>query len=185
MSVLDEALHTIAPLLGETPEQAARFDASGALAESAMWYARRGWPVFPCVPNDKVPATRNGLHDATTDVERVVAWWQACAAYNIGVATGHRFDVIDIDMPDGPDTLAAVRERAPLPEVLAVVRTPSGGAHIYVPVRGGDDGESRNRAGRWPGIDIRGLGGYVIAPPSRIANVRYRWALPPRAGLAD
>jgi len=40
----------------------------------ALGYARHGWPVFPCMPGSKEPATRHGFKDASTDPDRITAW---------------------------------------------------------------------------------------------------------------
>jgi Bifunctional DNA primase/polymerase, N-terminal len=77
------------------------------LHEAARIYARQGIPVFPLAPGTKVPLISaehggRGLHDATTDVSRIDAWWTACPAANIGLRTGIRFDV------DGPDAIASL-----------------------------------------------------------------------------
>jgi hypothetical protein len=138
------------------------------LLASALWYAEQGIPVFPLQPGRKVPfAGSHGLHDATADPTRITSWWTATPAANIGLATGHRFDVVDIDGPLGQksraanwDTIFAAIDADQLGKVL----TPRpGGMHIYVPATG--DG---NSAGIVPGVDYRGLGGYVLAPPSVI-----------------
>jgi hypothetical protein len=40
---------------------------TGQILRQALAYARHGWPVFPCAPGAKIPATRHGFRDATTD----------------------------------------------------------------------------------------------------------------------
>jgi hypothetical protein len=83
--------------------------------------------------------------------------WQPQA--NIGLATGFVVDVIDVDGPAGLQSLARMTS---LPSVVGIVSTPrAGGMHLYVPATG-----RGNRAGIAPAIDYRGLGGYVVAPPS-------------------
>jgi hypothetical protein len=68
---------------------------------AAIFYARAGIPVHPLVPGCKVPVTKNGVLDATTDTRRIRSWWRACPDYNIGLACGVVFDVLDIDIKDG------------------------------------------------------------------------------------
>src|SRR5690606_23413178 len=116
------------------------------------------------------PGSR-GFKDATTNLAQVRAWWTATPDANIGIPTGHGFDVIDIDPPDGPLSLLELRDAGLVPEVIGKVITPRYGDHLYV--RASGDG---NTAGLLPGIDYRGLGGYVVAPPSIGPNgVRYTW----------
>lgn len=148
------------------------------LLNAALAYAARGWPVFPLRTGEKRPATRNGFKNATTDSERIRAWWTRHPDHNIGLATGHDFDVIDVDVPKGvasymellADTDPATSVGT-LPDVHGQVATASGGIHLYIPATG--DG---NRAGILPGIDYRGLGGYVVAPPSTLGELGRSWS---------
>lgn len=174
------------------------------LGAAALAYAAWGWPVFPLLPLsaaariaerdgegfDKVakrPATQRGFKDATTDTARIRAWWERHPDSNIGLVTGHRFDVIDIDIRSGGmATYRAILEyeqqrfagiplkeeaRQPgvLPDAHGRALTP-GGMHFYVEPLGGG-----NRANMLPGIDIRGRGGYVVAPPSWLGEHPKRW----------
>jgi hypothetical protein len=119
-----------------------------------------------------VPA---GLAEATCNRARILAWWARVPQANIGLACGHRFDVLDLD---GPQAVTALRSFArahdlELPAGGPVVRTgrPEQGWHYYLAPTG---------LGRRPGLldhlDYQGLGGYVVAPPSRHASGRsYRW----------
>lgn len=139
-----------------------------SLAASALWYAEQGIPVFPLQPGRKQPyAGSHGLKDATTDADQIRGWWTTNPGANIGLATGHRFDVVDIDGPLGQKSRAAHWDDmfAQIDaDQLAKVLTPRpGGMHIYVPTQG--DG---NSTGIVPGVDYRGRGGYVLAPPSVI-----------------
>ena len=137
----------------------------------ALAYAAWGWPVFPLRPCSKQPATPHGFKDATTDTSRITAYWQAHPHHNIGLATGHAFDVIDVDLPDGPDTLAQLEADGLIPDIHGVAATASGGRHLYIEV--GEN--SGNSAGLYPGIDYRGVGGYVVAPPSTLGH-SHTWA---------
>jgi hypothetical protein len=44
---------------------------ANARLAAALRYAQAAWPVFPCVPGEKVPATRHGFLDATTDPDKI------------------------------------------------------------------------------------------------------------------
>ena len=68
------------------------------MSGQALAYARCGWPVFPCQPGGKEPATRHGFRDATTDRQQIASWWRRQPAANVAIATGQPGpDVLDID----------------------------------------------------------------------------------------
>lgn len=150
-----------------------------SMLAAALWYASLGWPVFPLLAEGEIvpstgepatgkqPATRHGFKDATVDLTVITHWWTTAPNRNIGLPTGVRFDVIDIDVPEGLpilERLSAERDR----KVHGWVDTPSGGVHLYTRPTGGP-----NRA--HPGMDYRGSGGYVVAPPSCVAAGAWRW----------
>ena len=69
-----------------------------ATLRQALAYACRGWPVFPCLPGQKIPATRHGYLDATTDEQQLTAWFGHGQQWNLAIATGTPGpDVLDID----------------------------------------------------------------------------------------
>lgn len=152
-------------------QREARLTAPGALGNAAVWYASQGIAVFPLQPGDKKPYPGSrGFKDATTDMDRARAWWNKHPTSNIGLPTGHLFDVIDIDGPTGARSLHDLHASGALPAIHAIVSTGREcGRHLYVTPTG--DG---NAAAVWPGIDYRGLGGYVVAPPS-VTTRRYTW----------
>lgn len=133
---------------------------------------------------DKVPLTRNGCKDATTDAAQIKAWWQKYPNANIGLATGsvsQNVFVIDLDIDEdrGIDGYHSLedwqREHGDFPETWTAI-TGRGGYHLYY--RG--NGKIKNRAGIIDGVDIRGNGGYVVAPPSIHKNGnRYEWEYSP------
>lgn len=142
------------------------------LPEAARAFAAAGVPVFPCAPGGKHPLIRDGqgFRDATTDLAQVEAWWSRAPEANIGIPTGAVSGVVVIDVDvhgpvNGYERFARA-DRAGLVdgwEVLA--RSPSAGMHAYYPAS--DGVEQRSWQAVRAGIDFRGDGGYIIAPPSR------------------
>jgi len=150
-----------------------RSPAGQTVLAHALAYAQRGWPVFPCRPGGKEPATPHGFKDATTDPGRITAWWTAEPRRNVAIATGAPGpDVLDVDVRPGGNGYQALRllSRAGLLAVpAAVVATPSGGMHLYYLGTG-------QPSGRLPGchLDFKASGGYVVAPPSAVGGRPYR-----------
>jgi DNA-binding transcriptional ArsR family regulator len=133
-----------------------------------LGYAKKSIPVFPCKPGRKEPLTSNGFKDATTDPERIRAWWSRWPDANIAMPTGKRsgWVVVDVDPEHGGyDSLAELHEAGHELPLTATIKTGGGGVHHYL--RCPEGVEIRNSAGKLgPGLDIRGEGGYVIVPPS-------------------
>ena len=150
-----------------------RVAAEPTLAAAAMRYANLGIPVFPCVPGGKQPLTPNGFHDATSVARVVHAWWQRTPDANIGLPTGAPTGVlvVDVDVHPGAsgfDAFERARSQGFGNDWEWLVRTPSGGLHAYYPnVRGQEQRSWQVPAAH---VDFRGDGGYVIAPPSRVAS---------------
>jgi hypothetical protein len=143
--------------------------ASLPLGTAAELYAAEGIPVFPCIPGGKRPVTAHGFLDATTDPGAVRRWWMRWPQANIGVPTGSRsgIDVVDIDVHNAPGPASSRRATRVglLDGWLVTVRTPSGGMHAYYPCHSNHLQPSWQAAN--VGIDFRGTGGYIVAPPSR------------------
>jgi hypothetical protein len=112
----------------------------------------------------KVPATTNGLNDASLDPERIRAWWRMNPNYNVAIATGpSNLFVVDVD-PGGEGSWEDMLACDPaLAAIGSHVRTPRGGSHIYMT---GQGPTSASKIAQ--GIDTRGTGGYVLAPPSYV-----------------
>jgi hypothetical protein len=103
----------------------------------------------------------------------VLAWWTRHPQANIGLATGHRFDVLDIDGPAGEAAIRTLAATHGLASSGPLVRTGGGGWHFYLAPTGLGNVHPRDLKH----VDWRGGGGYVVAPPSRHASGRpYRWA---------
>ncbi|MDI1451718.1 bifunctional DNA primase/polymerase [Polyangium sp. 6x1] len=169
-------------------------------ASAALWYAARGWPVFPVAwpvphPNgvrcacfrgprcDRMgkhpwaPLAPHGLRDATTDARMVSHWWRRAPRASVGVVLGERAGawVLDIDAKGGGlDTLAAIeREHGPLPPTLRAA-TGGGGFHLVFLWPGRRVVPRVHALG--PGVDVRGDDSYIVASPSVHASGRpYRW----------
>jgi Bifunctional DNA primase/polymerase, N-terminal len=108
----------------------------------------------------------HGVKDATTNRARVLAWWTQHPQANIGLATGHRFDVLDIDGPIGAQAIGAFAADHALHSSGPLVRTGGGGWHSYTAPTGLGNVHPRDLEQ----VDWRGLGGYVVAPPNRHAS---------------
>jgi hypothetical protein len=114
----------------------------------------------------------HGLHDATTNRAQVLAWWTRHPQANIGLATGHRFDVLDVDGPAGAQAIRALAADCGLVSSGPLVRTGGGGWHYYL----APTGLGNVRPQGLEHVDWRGRGGYVVAPPSRHASGHpYQW----------
>lgn len=137
---------------------------SHSLRLAAHSYAGIGWPVFPCRPGGKIPVTAHGYLDATVDHQQIERWWTNMPRASIGIATGAPGpDVLDVDVHgrDGFAALRHARQAGRIPRPMRVVRTPSGGAHLYFP---GTSQRTSSLPGR--GLDFRAAGGCIIGPPS-------------------
>ncbi len=140
------------------------------LSVAARELARAGVPVFPCVPGEKTPLVSSGFRRATTDARRVQGWWRWQPEANIGIPTGavSGLVVIDVDVHgvDGYAAYARAARAGLIPAPLATVTTPTGGQHAYFPAVSGR--VQRSWVVGKAGVDCRGDGGYVIAPPSTL-----------------
>jgi len=158
------------------------------IASNAIALANLGFAVFPVRPGRKEPALRDWQALATTDPAEISRLFRGGLSFNIGVATGGRSGgfVLDIDRKavDGLATLAELEDRhGALPETWAV-ESPSGGSHLWFANPAGR--RVGNRAGFAPALDIRGEGGFVVAPPSVVGGLSYRWSRhPSQQALAE
>ena len=147
-----------------------RVERSPRLTLAARSLAAAGVPVFPCLVEGKRPLTRRGFLDASSDPEQVAAWWTRTRDANIGIPTGAASGVVVVDVDvHGPHDGRAAYQRATDAGLVdgagLSVRTPTGGAHVYFPATPGK--EQRSWQAATAGVDFRGDGGYIIAPPSR------------------
>ncbi|KQR80512.1 phage/plasmid primase, P4 family [Sphingomonas sp. Leaf343] len=132
-----------------------------------------GFSVFPVVHRGKRPALASWKdYQAKHPSLETVAGWSDTKS-NIGIATGAVSGLLVLDLDT--DEAIAHAESCGLPDTLTV-RTGKG-RHVYFAHPGGKVG---NRAGIFPGADIRGDGGYVVGPGSvHPSGSAYEWENPP------
>ncbi|WP_298443280.1 bifunctional DNA primase/polymerase [Ferrimicrobium sp.] len=150
-------------------------------------YAARGWATYPLAPGSKKPLKgSHGFHDATTDQSALLDAFSDPPDLNIGIRTGETSGivVIDIDAHEGAangyDSMRALASqgfRFPTGNRrtgCAIAKTPSGGLHLYyaAPLEAKIKSTSGVLA---PGLDTRGEGGYIVAPPSATDKGSYVW----------
>lgn len=148
---------------------------SNTLLAHALRYAALGWCVFPLQPGAKIPATKHGCRDASSDPAQINQWWSANPLYNIGLACGVASGVyvvdVDIDPSKGIDGPASLIKFPAMP-VTVVSETPRGGFHWLFRT----DTPPANKNSFRPGVDIRADGYYIVLPPSTHPNGgAYEW----------
>jgi hypothetical protein len=149
----------------------------GEIARAAAEYALHGWSVIPVEPHGKRPIVAwQEFQRRVATREEIVAWFQHWPQANVAVITGavSGLIVLDVDPQHGGAESIARIERAheQLPETIEAA-TGGGGRHVYFAHPGG---VVRNAVGLEAGIDLRGDGGCVVAPPSIHPNgKRYAW----------
>jgi putative DNA primase/helicase len=125
----------------------------------------------------KHPRTKNGIHDASTDEEKIQRWWEIWEDANIAIAPGKEagFFVLDVDPRNGGDETLAFLERkhGRLSDTL-IVDTGGDGLHLLFKY---PDFSVKNSTGKLgPGLDIKSDGGSIVVPPSlHMSGKRYRW----------
>lgn len=144
---------------------------------TAVLLARTGFKIFPCLPRSKEPACMWSTA-ATKDWPTIKSWWAENPDYNVGLVTGKPSGifVVDIDSEDGEAALKAMEaDLGPLPETVEVIT--GKGRHLYFKMPAAADvTNSAKRLG--PGLDIRGTGGFVLAPSSVHPSGKvYAWSV--------
>lgn len=142
--------------------------------KAAQEYVRKGFSVIP-VTHDKRPAvhewkTFQSRHALPSEIEEWYAKWPTCG---VGIITGtiSGLVVVDIDSPEALQKMVEIKDQLGAPPTVVTGK----GFHMYYryPTGVGVVGNSVNKE---LGLDIRGEGGYVVAPPSvHPSGVQYRW----------
>lgn len=143
------------------------------LLQAALAYAEKGWPVLPLLVGEKKPATRHGVHDATTDPRQIAEWWSGDSCWNIGIAAGKASGLIVFDVDprnggeDGWDQW--IHEVGDVPEG-PVQLTAGGGTHYLA------EYDARVRSSKLTtGVDLLSDGRYFVAHPSVVSGSSYEW----------
>jgi putative DNA primase/helicase len=160
------------------------------LLSCALAYAARGFHVFPthtikdgdcsceevtCGSRGKHPRVSKWQERGTTSERTLRQWWQhQFPGANIAIVTGEQSGcfVVDVDGPLGIATLNGLERYGPFPKTLTA--NTGRGQHIYFRHPGSPVKTGAGCLGE--GVDVRGDGGYVVAPPSRHHSGRvYSW----------
>jgi hypothetical protein len=151
--------------------------ATGEFEQAALEYLQRGWSVIPMRKRDKRPAIRwQNYQTVPASEQEVHDWFRRWPEDNVGIVTGAVSGLVVLDVDPrhgGADSLEKLeREHGPLPRTQEAI-TGGGGRHIYFAHPGGG---VQNRVGIAPGIDLRGDGGCIVAPPSvHPSGNQYQW----------
>ena len=136
------------------------------LVEKAVSSASLGWRIHPLHPGEKKPRLKNWPEKATTDQTTILGWWMKWPESNVGIATGDGLIILDVDGPDGRESL---KEFSSLPPTItATTPRADGGMQVYFSADEELEEVAKNRVQLLPGLDIRAAGGYVVAPPSSL-----------------
>ena len=144
------------------------------IAKALELSSKFGWQIFPAKPHDKSPFISGWQYRASADPIEIEQMFTPFPEAMIGLPTGpiNGLTILDLDRKNGVDGVESFR-RMTLPcSTRAVVRTPTGGFHLYF--------RTWNKIlpspiGILPGIDIRSNGAYVIAPGSISDFGSYDW----------
>lgn len=136
---------------------------------SALNYAQSNYKVFPLKCNTKSgQVVSSWKKDASTDLEKIYNWFNH-SDYNYGIVTGSGLIVIDVDNKNGKLGSNYIKSYIKDFPDTKVVMTPNKGFHIYFCV----DRPIKSSVNLYPGIDIRGEGGYIVGPGSSIDGKVY------------
>ena len=132
------------------------------------------WSVIPVRARDKRPAIGEWRKYQQARAKReTVVQWAANDTLNAGIVTGAVSGLIVLDL-DNAEAIAEAAKRG-LPETVTVQT--GKGRHVYFRHTGE---QVPNRAGLFPGADLRGDGGYVVAPGSiHPSGAVYQWLASP------
>ncbi|MBI4321043.1 MAG: bifunctional DNA primase/polymerase [Chloroflexi bacterium] len=168
---------------------------SNEMLDEALAMAARGWPVHPnyhlengictcragakCDTPGKHPRVLGWQDNSTVDEATIREWWSRWPRANVGTLTGKRGGKVVLDEDPrhgGNDSLAQLEAmHRKLPHTVEVL-TGGGGRQFYFKHPGIGIRIKNSTSELGPGLDIRGEGGQVVAPPSlHKSGRRYAW----------
>jgi putative DNA primase/helicase len=180
------------------------WDTGNVLLDAALSYAAKGWPVVPlhtptvrkqcdcgkpdegegrCTSPGKHPRLTKGLNQASTEEDVIRKWWSMWPNANVGIRTGlgeppHWGPLAVLDIDDhhgGGESLSALMVDMDLDVFTPCALTGGGGMHLLYLAGDLEIHNSASVLGK--GLDVRGVGGYIVAAPSLHASgKRYRWS---------
>lgn len=151
--------------------------------DAAVHYVQRGWQVLPLKIREKCPLgtlVPHGLLQASTDLTIINEWWRKEPLANVGIRTGKVSGIVVLDIDPrhgGTESLINIEKQyGPLPHTIRS-QTGGGGQHIFF-LYPGSHISNKTQLGGWPGIDVRGDNGYIVAPPSiHNSGNSYQWVV--------
>ena len=152
--------------------------------DAAKFYARQAWRVFPIKPGRKEPAFTGWQQSASTDPRQLAQWFGNGSRFNIAVLTGQpsRLFVLDVDPRNGGEaSLEDLQARIGKLSGTVMQLTPGSGYHFLFRLPDHMDIRSL-KLPDFPGIDIKGTGGFVLVPPSQVGGRSYVWEESSRPG---
>jgi len=140
--------------------------------EAALEYRRKGFSVIPIRPDKKPFISWLEFQDRQPTEDEINQWWNKWPKANVGIVTGEISGVLVIDC-DNEAAYQKIQEMLPDSFITCIAKTPRG-YHLYLIYPKGQT--IGNATGIFEGVDVRGNGGYIIAPPSVNAEGKaYSW----------
>ena len=134
-----------------------------------------GWKVFPANPENKRPLVSGWKEKASSEADQIAKLFEPFGGAMVAIPTGpiNGLTVVDVDRKNGVDGLQTLMKLAMRMPTSAIVYTPTGGLHLYYSSQDEEYPCSVGKIG--PGVDVRGVGGYVIGAGSVGMTGAYRW----------
>ena len=164
------------------------------MVDEALRYASAGIPVFPlhwlkqdgscscrlgamCQAKAKHPLIKNWSDEATTDADKIKAWWSKTPLANIGIPMGEKSGLVALDVDTRHDGVKSLNELevdyGALPKTITAT-TGSGGKHYVFKYT--EALALKNVVGFRDGLDVRTQCGLIVAAPSmHQSGNRYSW----------
>ena len=150
------------------------------LLDAALDYLRKGWSAIPMKGKRPMVAWKP-FQGGRAEESQIRQWFSASDPTGVGIVTGKISNIFVLDVDVGPEkagqeSLGRLQlDHGPLPDTLWV-RTGGGGQHFYFRLPEGVEVRNATDLEGYPGLDIRGDGGYVVAPPSKHeSGCLYEW----------